>query len=201
MRAASRIVLTVAAALVATLLSTALALAKGEGGIVTLAAPIPSDAEPGSTITVEFAAFFVAENGRVPVQGSPMVLKLIGADGTTTESDAVATGKVGTYRVSVEVPATGIDRAVFGLRGSSTGPDGSTELADMPFDVDGVLFAMSHPNPAPPAAAPAPPAAQPTPTTAPDYRPALVVGLAVLVGIAALASVAVVGRRRSVRTT
>src|SRR6187397_1882451 len=110
MRTASRIVLTTLAAISAILLSTAVAFAKGEGGIITLAAPIPSDAEPGSTLTVEFAAFFVAENGRIPVEGAPMVLQLTGNDGTATEAQAVQTEKIGTYRVTIEVPASGIDR-------------------------------------------------------------------------------------------
>jgi hypothetical protein len=199
MRTASRIVLTILAAISAILLSTAVAFAKGEGGIITLAAPIPSDAEPGSTLSVEFAAFFVGQDGRIPVEGSSMVLRLIGEDGATTEGLAVQTEKVGTYRVTIQVPATGIDRAVFGLRGYSTGADGSTEIADIPFDVDGVLFAMSHPNPVAPVAEP--PATPPSPTPAPDLRPALVVALALIVGIAAVASVAFIGRRRSLRTT
>ena len=204
MRAASRIVLIVATALSAVLLSAAAVLAKGEGGIITLAAPIPSDAEPGSTLTVEFAAFFVAENGHIPLAGSPMVLQLIGNDGTTTEAGAVQTAKIGTYRVTIEVPASGIDRALFALRGSSTGPDGSTEPFDIPFDVDGVLFAMSHPNTAPVADPPEAPPVNPTTTSsgpAADARPALVVGLALIVGFAAVGSVAFLGRRRSLRTT
>ena len=45
------------------LLSTAsIAFAK-DGGIVTLAEPIPLDAEPGSTLTVEFDAVMLTEDG------------------------------------------------------------------------------------------------------------------------------------------
>lgn len=198
MRAASRVVLIVATAVSAVLLSAAAVLAKGEGGIITLAAPIPSDAEPGSMLTVEFAAFFVAENGRVPVQGSPMVLQLIGNDGSKTEAGAVQTERIGTYRVTIEVPAGGIDRAVFALRGSSTGPDGSTELADMPFDVDGVLFAMSHPNPVPPAVEPE--SAATAPAQAPDTKLPIAGILGVVLGGLGL-TLALIGRRRTLRTS
>ena len=197
MRAVSRIVLTVAAAMSAILLSTAVALAKGDGGIITLAAPIPGDAEPGSSLTVDFSAFFVDGDQRIPVEGAPMVLQLIGDDGTKTEGLAAQTEKIGTYRVTVEVPATGIDRAVFAMRGSSTGPDGSTELADIPFEVDGVMFALSHPNPVAAEAGPQT-AASANPASPTDLRPAILAAVAVAVAIVAVVAITVFGRRRDV---
>ena len=181
MRAASRILVTVVAALCAVVLSTAAVLAKGEGGIIRLAAPIPRDAEPGSTLTVEFSAQLPGEHGLVPVIGSPMVLRLIGEDGGSTEALGTQTETPGTYRVTITVPAGGIDRAIFGLRGTSVSADGTKSIADIPFEVDGVLLAMSDPNPAAPIAEPpvAPPqAATPAPAPSTDLRPAALVALA-----------------------
>jgi hypothetical protein len=107
-------------ALIAVLSSAALALAKGEGdGLVTLAAPIPRDADPGSTLTVTFTVTVPDENGHaVPFSGSPMVLKLQGPDGTTTEAMGAERGTPGTYTALIRVPAGGIESAVFGVRGT-----------------------------------------------------------------------------------
>ena len=185
--------------LVIVMLSAAGAAAKGEGaGIITLAAPIPRDAEPGSTIAVEFTATMPGADGSGPVVDSPMVLRLTGPDGGSTEATGVETSTPGTYRVSIKVPAGGIDKAVFGLRGSSINPDGSTALADIPFDVDGVLLAMSHPNPVAPAAAP-PSATPPNPAPSADLRPAALVALVAAGAI--VAAVIAFGRRRTLRTT
>jgi hypothetical protein len=179
------------------LLSTSLAAAKGESaGIVRLAAPIPRDAEPGSTLTVEFTATITDPQGQpVPIEGSPIVLKLIGLDGTTTEALAAERSTPGSYTATITVPASGITSAIFGLRGSAVMPDGTSSLQDLPFDVDGLLFTTTA-HPAAPAAN-APTAATAAP--APDLRPSIAVGL-VAVAIAALAIALILGRRRSFRS-
>ena len=182
------------------LASAAIVLAK-EGGVVTLAKPIPLDAEPGSTITVTFDAMILTEDGPRPIQGSSMVVRLTGPSGAVTEAVATQTERPGTYVAEIEVPAGGVDRADFGLRGTSTAADGSSMVEDVPFDVDGVLFAMTD-EPAPNAAAPNAAAEdQPVaPPPAPDVRPAILaigLGLAAIV-LAGLALVA--GRRRSMRS-
>jgi hypothetical protein len=56
-------------AAVVLLSSAAIVLAK-EGGIVTLAKPIPLDAEPGSTLTVEFDATMLTDDGRMPIDNN-----------------------------------------------------------------------------------------------------------------------------------
>ena len=186
-------------ALVATLSSAALALAKGEGGgLVALDAPIPRDAEPGSTLTVTFTVTVPDENGHpVAFSGSPMVLKLQGPDGTTTEAMGAEHGTPGTYTALIRVPASGIESAVFGVRGTSTTSDGTTSIADMPFDVDGLLFTTTaHPAAAPasaPGVATAPPPA--------DYRLAMLGLLAVAVTAIGLGALVLAGRRASVRST
>ena len=133
----------VAAAVLLALLLPLTALAK-EGGLVTLAAPIPRDAEPGSSLTVTFTVTVPAENGHmVPVTGSPMVLKLVGPDGTTTEGLGAERGTPGTYTATIRVPSSGISSAVFGIRGTGVAADGTTLVEDLAFDVDGLLFTAS----------------------------------------------------------
>jgi hypothetical protein len=184
-------------ALVALLLSSSLALAKGESaGLITLEAPIPRDAEPGSTLTVAFTASIIDGQGQpAPIHGAPIVLKLIGPDGTTTEALATPGSSAGLYTASIKVPASGITSAIFGLRGSSVMADGTSSLQDLPFDFDGLLFTTAaHPAPAVAAS----PAAAAT-TSGPDLRFPIAVSLGLLIGLAGL-TLALVGRRRSVRS-
>jgi hypothetical protein len=121
-----------------------------------------------------------------------MVLKLIGPDGTTTEALGAERG---TYTAQIKVPASGIESAVFGIRGASTMADGTTAIEDLPFDVDGLLFTTTA-HPAPAARGGSPAAATPP---AADLRPAAAAGL-VAVAAGALAAAFIVGRRRSLRS-
>ena len=188
---AARTVVAAAAALIAVLASAAFALAK-EGGIVTLTTPIPRDAEPGSTLTVEFTVMVPGEDGMTPLTGSPMVLKLTGPDGTTTEAMAGERGTPGTYVATIEVPASGIKTATFGLRGTATSADGTTSLRDVAFDVDGLLFTTS------PHAASSP-TGGPT-TSGPDPRLAAAAALAAVVAVIGAGLLLNAGRRRSMRS-
>jgi hypothetical protein len=190
---ASRIATLIAATIAAPLVlavAAPLALAKGEsGGLVTLAAPIPRDAEPGASLTVTFTVTVPDENGQPrPVTGSPMVLKLTGPDGTTTEGKGFERGTPGTYVATIRVPSGGILTATFGMRGTGTMADGTSSIMDLPFDVDGLLFTTTaHPAPAAPASsAPA----------APDLRAPLLAGLALVLGAIGL-TLLFVGRRRT----
>jgi len=193
MRAPTTIIRTVGAVAVAALLALLLpltALAK-EGGLVTLAAPIPRDAEPGSSLTVTFTVTIAAESGHmVPVTGSPMVLKLIGPDGTTTEGLGAEHGTPGTYTATIRVPGSGISSAVFGIRGTGTAANGTTSIEDLAFDVNGLLFTTAtH------LAGSAPSSTSGTPTAAvPDFGPAAAAGVAL--AIIAAGVVVLIGRRR-----
>ena len=187
---ANRTVGAVAVAALLALLLPLTALAK-EGGLVTLAAPIPRDAEPGSSLTVTFSVTVPDENGRmVPVTGSPMVLKLVGPDGTTTEALGAERGTPGTYTATIRVPSSGISSAVFGIRGTGTAADGTTSIQDLAFDVDGLLFTTAtHP------AGSASSSTSATSTASgPDLRPAAAAGLALVVVAAGI--IALIGRRR-----
>jgi hypothetical protein len=175
-----------------------LAVLAKEGGLVTLATPIPRDAQPGSTLTVTFTVTVPDENGAmVPFGGSPMVLKLIGPDGTTTEAPGAERGTRGTYTAQIRVPASGIESAVFGIRGTSTMADGTTAIEDLPFDVKGLLFTTTA-HPAPAASASGGSRAATTPPAG-DLLPAVAAGL-VAGAVGALAAAFLVGRRRSLRS-
>src|SRR5215211_3068660 len=87
-------------ALLALVGGTGTALAKGQEGMaVALTEPIPRDAQPGTTLTVEFTATIETETGPSPVIGSPIFVRLIAPDGTTSEGFGTELrGKPGVYR-------------------------------------------------------------------------------------------------------
>jgi hypothetical protein len=200
MRAPSPAVRALRAGAIGTILALLLpltALAK-EGGLVTLAAPIPRDAEPGSSLTVTFTVTVPDQTGHmVPFFGSPMVLKLIGPDGTTTEAMGAERGTPGTYTATIRVPSSGISSAIFGIRGTGVAADETTSVQDLAFDVDGLLFTTTaHPAPAANAGTRD---ATGTTSTVPDYRTPIVAGL-LAVAVAGLGAAVLIGRRRTLRS-
>jgi hypothetical protein len=117
------------------------ALAKGQEGMaVALTQPIPRDAQPGTILTVEFEAIVATETGPSPVIGSPVFVRLIAPDGTTSEGFGTELrGKPGVYQADVVVPAGGIKSAEFGLRGTAY-IDGKASRSDEMFEIHGWLF-------------------------------------------------------------
>jgi hypothetical protein len=117
------------------------ALAKGQEGMaVALTQPIPRDAQPGTILTVEFEATVATETGPSPVIGSPVFVRLIAPDGTTSEGFGTELrGKPGVYQADVVVPAGGIKAAEFGLRGTAY-IDGKASRSDEMFEIHGWLF-------------------------------------------------------------
>ena len=140
-RARSTLIAVVVAA-AAVVAMTGGVLAKGaDSGAVTLAQPIPRDATPGTTISVTFTATVDTAAGSSPVYGSPMFVRLIAPDGTTSEGDGrEQTQGSGTYTAIVVVPAGGIKWAEFGMRGFSTDAAGNSVRADELFEPQGWLF-------------------------------------------------------------
>ena len=184
----------------ALLSSAGIVLAK-EGGLVTLAAPIMRDADPGSTLTVEFTVTGVGDADSRPVSGWPVVLRLTAPDGSYNEALGVERGASGTYVATIEVPAGGIASADFAVQGVSTFADGTTERSDWPLAVDGLLLTTKA-NPAPAAAAPVavPAADPPTASPAPDDGPAMLAAAVALGGVVAIGLLYLSGRRRSLRS-
>jgi hypothetical protein len=159
------------------------------GGFVTLAQPIPRDAEPGSTISVTFTAAIDTGTGPSPVFGSPMFVRLIAPDGTTSESHGTeGTQGSGTYTAEVVVPAGGITSAVFGMSGMSQDASGKIVRVDELFEVHGWLFTTKG------VAAGSVAAAAGATGGGIDAR------LAILVGFGAIVAVGLgIGRRRELR--
>jgi hypothetical protein len=178
-------------AVAAVLAMTGAVLAKGPdaAGSVTLAQPIPRDAAPGSTISVTFTATTVTATGPAPVYGSPMFVRLIAPDGSTSEGDGTEQVQgSGTYTADVVVPAGGINSAEFGLRGESIDANGNSARSDEFFEVNGWLFTTTG------VAAGSAAAGGSTGAAAIDGR------LAILVGLVAIAAVGfVIGLRRGMR--
>jgi hypothetical protein len=188
MHARHRTTIAVLTSLTAFLLGASMALAK-EGATVALTAPIPRDADPGSTLTVEFTVMVPGENGPTPMIGSPVFVRLVAPDRATTEGFGTEDrGRPGTYRAEVVVPTGGIASAEFGLRGTATYADGRSERSDMMFVVVGQLYTTGTA----PAAGPLDPSTTSPAAAATDVRPAIVIGLGGLL----LAGLVLATRRR-----
>ena len=166
-------------------------LAKGEdvAGSVILAQPIPRDAAPGATISVTFTATVDTATGPSPVYGSPMFVRLIAPDGTTTEGSGTEKAQgSGTYTAKVVVPAGGIESAEFGMRGESIDSNGNSARSDELFEVNGWLFTTTG------VAAGSAAAGSSSGVAGIDGR------LSILVGLVAIAAVGfVIGLRRGMR--
>lgn len=189
-----RFTLAAFAALSALLVGATLAFAK-EGGLARLAAPLPRDAEPGSTITVYWSLeSWVNENGDMgPFSAGGVYIKLIGLD--VSEAFGRETSP-GNYVADVVVPKGGIQAAEFGVAGESI-VNGVSTRSNMVFQFDGILLQGNTP----PKVAPNEPATQPgststtqQPNTAPTINPLLVLGALALV-LGAIGTVLTVRRR------
>jgi hypothetical protein len=181
---------------VVAVLSLALPTLAKEGAEAMLDTEIPRDAPPGSTIDVGWSVFSVSGTERQPMYGSPVYIRLVSVDRTTstevmgTESPSGS----GHYVASIEVPAGGIGEVVVGLVGEACSANGC-KRSDMIFPLTDDALVTG--------AAPVAPVA-PTPLSPPSgpmgsqLLPlvALGVGFAVVGGLAAL----LIGRRRLIGT-
>ena len=178
-----------AVAAVVTLAGGVLAKGPDAAGSVRLAQPIPRDAAPGSTISVTFSATVDTGTGSFSVYGSPMFVRLIAPDGTTSEGDGTEQVQgSGMYTADVVVPAGGINSAEFGLRGFSQDSLGNSVRADEFFEVNGWLFTTTG------VAAGSGAASGSSGAVGIDGR------MAILVGLVAIAAIGfVIGLRRGMR--
>lgn len=184
--------LLVAAAAIAALFSVSAlpALAK-EGAEAKLDTAIHRDAEPGSTIDVGWSVFMVTSSGEEPVYGSPIYIKLVAPDGSSTEAGGTEKpAGSGHYTASIVVPKGGIQDVVVAMVGTACYDGGGCQRADYVFPLtDDVLVS----------GAPAPVAAGTSTSTAvgPALVPLVAVGtaFALIGGLGAL----IVARRRQVR--
>jgi hypothetical protein len=114
-------ILVVAAVLAACALA-APAAAK-EGVRATLSTPIPLDAAPGTKLHV---AWKLANRDGAPFGGGDVFVRLSSASGGGRAETAYVNG-AGTFAADVVVPKGGIGDIQIGIRGWSSGPDGTHE--------------------------------------------------------------------------
>jgi hypothetical protein len=182
----------IAAAAVAALFSvSALPVLAKEGAEAKLDTAIHRDADPGSTIDVGWSVFMVTPSGQEPVYGSPIYIKLVAPDGSSTEAGGTEKpAGSGHYTASIVVPKGGIQDVVVAMVGTACTDGGGCQRADYVFPLtDDVLVS----------GAPAPVAAATSTSTpvGPALAPLVAVGAAFAL-IGGLGAV-VVTRRRQVR--
>ncbi len=161
-----------------------------EGAEARLDTAIPRDAQPGSTIDIGWSVFSIFEDRQEPVYGSPVYIRLVAPDGTTS-TEAMGTERPsgsGHYIASIEVPAGGIGEVIVGMVGEACS-DGVCQRSDLIFPLtDDALVTGAAPT------VPAQAAATPIGT---QLLPLVVIGTAFAV-VGALGAL-VLGRRRSLR--
>lgn len=121
MKSLRAIVVVLAAALVAA------PAALGKDGVrATLTTPIRLDAAPGTTLHVGWK---LAARDGTPFGGGDVFVRLRSATGAPAETAYVNGG--GTFAADVVVPKGGIGDVQIGIRGWSSGPDGTHEAPMM----------------------------------------------------------------------
>jgi hypothetical protein len=93
-----------------------------EGVRATLTTPIPLDAAPGTKLHV---AWKLASRDGTPFGGGDVFVRLLSASGARAETAYVNGG--GTFAADVVVPEGGIGDVQIGIRGWSSGPNGTHE--------------------------------------------------------------------------
>ena len=185
------------AATVVLVLTTTSAMAK-DGGMARLAAPLSGDAEPGSTITVNWSLeTYVGEDGTTgPFSAQGAYIKLIGLEVSEATGRETTFGS-GDYVAEIVVPKGGIKVIEFGIAGTST-VNGVSTRSNMVFQFDGILLQPAVPpavQPKDPVTEPASnPAATRQPPAGPTISPLAALGALALV-LAAVGTVLTLRRR------
>jgi hypothetical protein len=137
-----------------TAVSLALPVLAKEGAEAKLDTALPRDAEPGSTVKVGWSVFEIDGDTTHPIHGSPIYIRLVGPDGTSTTEvmgTEVPRGS-GHYTASIEVPKGGIGEVIVGMVGESCAEAGGCQRSDMIFPLTDDPLVMG----AAPVSAPAP---------------------------------------------
>ena len=176
------------------------AAAKGNA-MAALDAPIPPDADPGSELEVGWRAWTPDGGAEWPFAGSPVFIRLVSTDGTSTTEVLGRENPRGSghYLATISVPPGGVGRVEIGLLGESC-VDGSCTRSDM-------MFELPEEQRAPALAAPLsvdppiPAMPEPGPVRAADVAPSagnVPLALAIVAGAAALSILlGLVGRVRA----
>jgi hypothetical protein len=174
-------------------LSLAVPVLAKEGAEARLDTALPRDAEPGSTIDVGWSVFMIEGDTTHPVYGSPVYIRLVGPDGTSTTEvmGKEAPAGSGHYTASIQVPAGGIGQVIVGMVGEACIDGAGCRRSDMIFPltddplVTGAAPAVMTPEPATPIGA--------------ELLPIVAIG--VVFAVAGALAALVVGRRRIVEAS
>ena len=112
----------------------AIASAKGEDAVVTLDAPLPVDAPPGSTVRIAWSVDIATDSGSLPFNAEGVFVRLAPASGEPVHITA-RQDRPGHYVATVQVPAGGLGKVLFGLRGQACTADGACAPSDEYFRV------------------------------------------------------------------
>jgi hypothetical protein len=208
----ARLAAVLAGTMILVLLAAPSALGK-EGLSVNLLAPLPRDAEPGTKVPAFYTMTAITDDIESPLHSTTTFIRLYGRDGAITEAVGVEQKTPGLYKAMIEIPAGGIARGEFGVRGPAKAANGKVVATDAVWAYDSTLVTAAIPAPVDPKAfqlpgtkpeiAPAnggataagtttPPAEPATATLSFDPRLALAAGLALL----AIVGGGIVSRRR-----
>jgi hypothetical protein len=206
----ARLLAILASTTILLLLAAPTALGK-EGLSVNLLAPLPRDAQPGTKVPAFYTMTAITDDVESPLHSKSTFIRLYGRDGAVTEAVGVEQKTPGLYKAMIEIPAGGIARGEFGVRGPAKAANGKVVATDAVWAYDGIVVTAAVPAPVDPkafqlpatkpAVAPANGATTPTSTSpaepaaatlALDPRLALAAGLALV----AIAAGGVLGRRR-----
>ncbi len=172
-----------------------------------LDAPIPMGLPGGTEIQVGVTVTAMSPDGPLPVEGTPMYLRLTGRDGETTRAAGAADRVAGHYTFRIVIPAGGAREIEIGIHGSSDLP---IRLAgEDPFAFGGVTARTAQlapplapaitPLPRPATAVPPAEASAAAPATASSGPLAPVTLLALVAGALALVAAARAMRARRPR--
>jgi hypothetical protein len=106
------------------LLLGATSVSAKEGVEARLVTPIPSEAAPGTRVTVVWTLSSLDQGRRIPFGASAVFIRLFGPDGARTPRAYGAEVRHGRFRASPRVPRGGVTRVVIGLMGTACDADG-----------------------------------------------------------------------------
>ena len=184
-RSVARLAALIASITILMLLAAPTALGK-EGVSVNLVAPLPGDAQPGTTVPAVFTMEAISDDIASPLARAKVFIRLYGPGGAVTEAAGVEQETPGLYRAMIEIPAGGVARGEFGVHGEARTASGKVVATDPVWVYDGVLVTAAGTTPTTGASEPA------AATLSLDPRLALAAGL----GLVAIVAGAIVGRRR-----
>ena len=132
------------------LLITASPVLAKEGVSVELMAPLPRDAEPGTKVPAFFVMVAIDNDVVSPLKTGQPFIRLYGPTAAMTEAVGVRQDRPDLYKALIEIPAGGVARADFGVRGKATAASGKVVATDPLWSYDGVLLTAAIPAPVDP---------------------------------------------------